>query len=556
MTPDLLRLRQWLKDLEVIHVAMEREALCMDTQRAPESEQPSHFQPFAKLWRSLIGLSIALLVALFFFSPVVLIALTTPIAAVGLDPLTTRLITALGLIAGAALTSSMVSRQRLVTVIGAGVIYSLSYVVPFLHQELLPHYDPGGHLEVLNASSLVHTISVLLATGLLCAYFGAAIGSALGEVLLDPFWQLAHLIWHTRLSSNQAGKQSSAGEKVRHRSPWHLFYAWAALLTLLGLFLLSSGIGDLLFFSPDVGLHNSPAVATHGTLIADSMLSPAFNGQRRSFLVYLPPSYRDMATPDRRYPTLYLLHGSPGSEYDWIRGGKAAQSADTLIGHGEIPELIMIFPDGNGRSGETSEWGNSFDQKQLMENFVALDLVRFIDQKFRTIPAPAYRAIGGFSMGGFGAMNITVHHPGIFGSVISLAGYYTAEGSIWGQNTAYMQANSPAYVLPANPHAWKLRIFLGAATKDQPYYADTQRFILELKALHLNYTFDLENGYHTWSIWEAQLYHALIWLQWREASNGDCHTMNVAFSCKSLVQAVGCLWREKEFSGHGRARDE
>jgi hypothetical protein len=73
---------------------MEREALSMDTQRAPESEQPSHFQPFAVLWRSLIGLSIALLVALFFFSPVVLIALTTPIAAVGLDPLTTGLITA------------------------------------------------------------------------------------------------------------------------------------------------------------------------------------------------------------------------------------------------------------------------------------------------------------------------------------------------------------------------------------------------------------------------------------------------------------------------------
>ena len=491
----------------------------MDTRKEPESERPSHFQHYAPLWRILIGLSIALLVAVFFFSPVVLTAFTTPIAAVGLDPLSTGLVTALFLIASAALTSAMVSRQRLGTVIGAGVTYSLSYVVPFLHQELLPHYDPGGHLEAFNASALVHTISVLLASGLLCAYLGATIGIALGEVLLDPIWQLAQLIWHTRLSSNQAKKQSSAGENVRQRSSWHLFSAWAGLFTLLGLFLLSSGIGDLLFFSPDVGLHNSPAVATRGTLIADSMASPAFHEQRRSFLVYLPPSYRDAATQKRRYPTLYLLHGSPGSEYDWSRGGKAVQSADTLIGHGEIPELIMIFPDGNGRSGETSEWGNSFDQKQLMENFVALDLVRFIDQKYRTIPTAGYRAIGGFSMGGFGAMNIAVHHPDIFGSVISLAGYYTAEGSIWGQNAAYIQANSPAYVLPVNPHAWKLRIFLGAATKDQPYYADTQQFILELKALHLDYTFDLENGYHSWSIWEAQLYHGLIWLQWREAES-------------------------------------
>jgi enterochelin esterase-like enzyme len=496
----------------------------MDTRRVPESERPSYFQHYAPLWRSLIGLSIALLVALFFFSPPVMTALTAPIAAVGLDPLSSGLISALFLIASAALISAMVSRQRLGAVIGAGVTYSLCYLVPFLHQELLPHYDPGGYLEAFNASALVHTISVLLASGLLCAYLGAAIGSALGEVLLDPIWQLAHLIWLTHLSSNQARKQSVAGEKVRQRSAWQLFSAWASLFTLLGLFLLSSGIGDLLFFSPDVGVHNSPAGATCSTLITDSMLSPALHGQRRSFLVYLPPSYQDAATPERRYPTLYLLHGSPGSEYDWIRGGKAVQSADTLIGHGEIPELIMIFPDGNGRSGETSEWGNSFDQKQLMENFVALDLVRFIDQKYRTIHTPGYRAIGGFSMGGFGAMNIAVHHPDIFGSVISLAGYYTAEGSIWGQNTAYMQANSPASVLPANPYAWKLRIFLGAATKDQPYYADTQQFILELKALHLDYTFDLENGYHAWSVWEAQLYHGLIWLQWREAESlAICH---------------------------------
>ncbi len=487
----------------------------MGTRSVPESERPSPFQRDAPLWRSLIGLGIALLVALFFFFPPVLTALTSPIAAVGLDPLTTGLISALFLIASAALTSAMVSRQRLGAVLGVGVTYSLCYLVPFLHQELLPRYDPGGRLETFNASALVHTISVLLAGGLLCAYLGATIGIALGEVLLDPIWQLAHLIWHTRLRSNQARKQSCAGEKVRQRSAWHLFSAWAGLFTLLWLFLLSSGIGDLLFFSPDVGVHNSPAGTTRGTLIAESMLSPALHGQRRSFLVYLPPSYRDAATPERRYPTLYLLHGSPGSEYDWIRGGKAVQAADTLIGHGEIPEVIMIFPDGNGRSGETSEWGNSFDQKQLMENFVALDLVSYIDQKYRTIPTPGYRAIGGFSMGGFGAMNIAVHHPDIFGSVISLAGYYTAEGSIWGHNTAYMQANSPASVLPTNPGAWKLRIFLGAATKDQPYYADTQQFILELKALHLDDTFDLENGYHTWSVWEAQLYHGLIWLQWR-----------------------------------------
>jgi enterochelin esterase-like enzyme len=485
------------------------------TQKTPEPIGPARLQRSAPLWRILIGLCIALPVAWFFFSPPILAALSTPIIAIGLDPVTTELICALFLITCAALVSAIVSQQRSGVTIGSGIIYSLSYVLPFLRQELLPHYDPGGHLEALNTGALVHTISVLLASGLLCAYIGTLVGSGLGKVLFDPIWQAVQLIWSARFSSNQAEKQPAAEEKAQQRKIWLLLFAWTRLFTLLALLLLSSGIVSLVFYTPDVGLHDPPKVAAHGTLIADSMISPALHGQRRSFLVYLPPSYYDSAARNRRYPTLYLLHGSPGSEYDWITGGNATQSTDTLIGQGKIPELIMVFPDGNGRSGETSEWGNSFDQKQLMENFVAFDLVHYVDQKYRTIPQAGDRAIGGFSMGGFGAMNIAVHHPDIFGSVISLAGYFTAEGSIWGQNEAYIRANSPALVLPEDKSAWKLRFFLGAATKDQPYYTDTQQFIDELKALHLNYTFDLETGYHTWSIWEIQLYHALTWLQWR-----------------------------------------
>ncbi|MBV9229961.1 MAG: hypothetical protein JOZ18_11660, partial [Chloroflexi bacterium] len=193
---------------------------------------------------------------------------------------------------------------------------------------------------------------------------------------------------------------------------------------------------------------------------------------------------------------------------------KADQSADTLIAGGKIPELILILPDGNGRAGETSEWGNSFDGRQLMETFVAVDLVRYVDQHYRTVADAAHRAIGGLSMGGFGAMNIAVHHPDIFGSVISLAGYYHAEGSIWGNNAAYLQANSPADVLPEEKRAWGLHMFIGAATQDQPYYTDSLEFVQELAHLHIAYHFDLEPGYHAWNVWQIQLYHALLWLRW------------------------------------------
>ncbi|HKV56705.1 MAG TPA: alpha/beta hydrolase-fold protein, partial [Ktedonobacteraceae bacterium] len=152
--------------------------------------------------------------------------------------------------------------------------------------------------------------------------------------------------------------------------------------------------------------------------------------------------------------------------------------------------------------------------KQLIETFVAVDLVHYIDQKYRTIPASGDRAIGGNSMGGFGAINIALHHPDVFGSVISLGGYYRAEGNIWGNNAAYMRANSPADIISTDKAAWKLRMFIGAATKDQPYYTDALNFVKEIGQFHIQYHLDIQKGYHSWKTWQIQMYNALLWLKW------------------------------------------
>ncbi|HJT55419.1 MAG TPA: alpha/beta hydrolase-fold protein, partial [Ktedonobacteraceae bacterium] len=134
--------------------------------------------------------------------------------------------------------------------------------------------------------------------------------------------------------------------------------------------------------------------------------------------------------------------------------------------------------------------------------------------RYRTIADAAHRAIAGLSMGGFGAMNIAIHHPNVFGYVSSLGGYYRAEGSIWGNNAAYMRENSPIEVLPTDKQAWHLHIFIGAATKDQPYYTDAKQFAQELSKLHIPYQLDIVNGSHSWGVWQIQMYHTLLWLRW------------------------------------------
>src|SRR5215469_15939870 len=475
------------------------------------------------------SLSITLVSGLLLFNSTVINGLSSVIINIGLDPLRAQLVAALMLTAGAALFGAVIGRRKLGALLGSWVVFSFGYLINFIQLEVQPTYDPGGHLEPLDRGALVHTSTVMIALALLCAFIGAAVGVALGEVLLGPPYQLARFLrQHYFSKGEEAG--SLYNDQARPRTAFTIAGSWFTALVMIALIVLAASSSELFVYSPDTGLHAVPTLTipdkhgkgggvrqvmpSHGTIVQDNLVSAALGGQTRTIFVYLPPGYNTPQEQSKHYPVLYLLHGSPGSAHDWFSAGKANQSADTLIALGKIPELIMVLPDGNGRPGNTPEWANSFDQRQLIETYVVNDVVKYVDAKYRTIPDAAHRAIGGLSMGGFGAANIGVHHPDVFGSVISLGGYYYAEGGIWGNNAAYMRQNSPADVLPDNKQAWKLHFFLGAGAQDQPYYTDTRQFAQELDQLHITYQLDVENGHHSWMIWQTQMYNGLEWLHW------------------------------------------
>ncbi|GAC1354287.1 MAG: hypothetical protein NVSMB38_32330 [Ktedonobacteraceae bacterium] len=466
------------------------------------------------LW-NLVSLLVALLGGYLLFTSSIDTSLTSTIIEIGLDPLRTQLTTALVLTVGAALIGAFIGRRKFGASLGASSMFCLEYLLGFIRLERQPVYDPGGHLEPLSRLALLHTTITLTALALLCAFIGAAIGTALSSVLLDPPLLLLRAALQHR--AGQKGRVDKATQAEPQKTVMVFLVHWIGAAIMVVLIVLASSSSTLFLFSPDTGLHTPPQVSGHttqGTLIQSSLVSSALNGQEKPFLVYLPPSYNTPQGKTKHYPTLYLLHGSPGKDNDWVIAGKATDSADTLIATGKIPELIMILPDGNGRPGAPSEWGNSYDQQQRIESYVTTDLVNYVDKHYRTLADPAHRAIGGLSMGGFGAMNIAVHHPNVFGTVIALGGYYYAEGSIWGNNPSYIKANSPADILLHDKQAWKLHIYLGAATNDQPYYSYTKSFAEELHTLDIPYTFDLQKGYHAWHVWQVQMYNALLWLQW------------------------------------------
>jgi S-formylglutathione hydrolase FrmB len=174
-------------------------------------------------------------------------------------------------------------------------------------------------------------------------------------------------------------------------------------------------------FRPD-----SAARAKQGSVVETTIDSPALKGNlvgdptRRPLAVYLPPSYSDPVK--RRYPAVYLLHGYQGSHKQWMAGGKEwniRDAMDKLIRAGKVREMILVMPDARNR------YGGSFYTNSVAtgnwEDYIAQDLVAFVDGAYRTLPAAASRGIAGHSMGGYGALKLAMKHPDRFGAAYGLS---------------------------------------------------------------------------------------------------------------------------------------
>ena len=153
----------------------------------------------------------------------------------------------------------------------------------------------------------------------------------------------------------------------------------------------------------------------------------------RDIDIYLPYDYIHGTDKNQRFPVVYLLHGSPGNPYDFVKHGHWQIFSEQAATANNFVAPILVAPDGNYAEAAfgDSEWLNSADSLNRFEDFVVDQVVPYIDQHYRTIATPDGRVIGGVSEGGYGAVNIALHNPAVFGSVIALSGYYTNDGSGW-----------------------------------------------------------------------------------------------------------------------------
>lgn len=155
--------------------------------------------------------------------------------------------------------------------------------------------------------------------------------------------------------------------------------------------------------------------ALAGDIFSDAAASKSL-GRDVKFTVYLPDGYAEGAGP---FPVVYLLHGATEDENTWRVKGGVLQTLDGLIKRGLIRPSVVVMP----TAGPASWWANGTADKA--ESAMIEDLMPYVESRYKVANDRKGRAIGGLSMGGYGALNMSLRFPAKFcaAAVISPAIY-------------------------------------------------------------------------------------------------------------------------------------
>lgn len=275
------------------------------------------------------------------------------------------------------------------------------------------------------------------------------------------------------------------------------------------------------------------------TLVAKSAPSPIL-GEAIRYTAYLPPGY---STGVRTYPTVYLLHGRGDTSLAWAR---IAPDLDELITAGTLEPLVAVMPDAPW-SDRGSWYVDSLytgvspagsGAGRAVEGALTRDLVRHVDATFRTIDDRAARVIGGYSMGGSGALRFALAHQNIFSAVLVLSpavyvpappmgsatrafGAFGVGSSLFTQSR-YDELNYPA-ALAALDSDLPMHLFIACGDNDyrHPAPEDARHDLdAEATALHaaacrtpgVTSQLRILPGEHDWAFWRLATGQGLVYL--------------------------------------------
>jgi enterochelin esterase-like enzyme len=255
-------------------------------------------------------------------------------------------------------------------------------------------------------------------------------------------------------------------------------------------------------------------MAQTGKVYDDLSFPSKILGGERKFAIYLPPDYESSS---RKYPILYLLHGSGDDQTGWVQFGEVLHIADKAIREGKATPMIIVMPDANtGQRG----YYNSPDGKWRYEDFFFDELMPYVEGKYRIKAEKRHRAVAGLSMGGGGSFVYALHRPDLFSSACPLSAWVgqltVAETKEWlargnkdikdaEVETYFKKYNALALVESIKDENKKaVRWYIDCGDDDFLFEGNSLLHIM-MKKKEIPHEFRIRNGGHTWTYWREAL---------------------------------------------------
>ncbi len=209
----------------------------------------------------------------------------------------------------------------------------------------------------------------------------------------------------------------------------------------------------------------------------------------RAVVVYTPPGYE--SNPSKKYPVLYLLHGSSDTEETWTKVGRANFILNNLISEGKAQDMIIVMPYVRAyptitKTGSLRDWPNL---QEFKKDFFG-NLMPFIEKNYRTKNDKDSRAIAGFSGGGGTSLYFGLNNQDKFSYVIGFA-----PGML---KNEFDRNNAGAFENPEKTNKQLKLFWMGVGTEDPTYGTIKNDYMPLLDAKRIKYESFFSDGGHTW----------------------------------------------------------
>jgi enterochelin esterase-like enzyme len=236
----------------------------------------------------------------------------------------------------------------------------------------------------------------------------------------------------------------------------------------------------------------------HGNLREQLYFSALTNSWRRAF-VYTPAEYDQNST--KRYPVLYLQHGSFEDEAGWAVQGKANLILDNLIAEKKANPMIVVID--NGYATLAANQNTSIASFPFADVLIK-EIIPMVDANYRTLSDRENRAMAGLSMGANQTIQITMGNLDKFSYIGAFSGTsnYPKSDVIDVENFMGGAFKNPALLNKQIKLFW-----LGAGTKEPiPFPASIGAFKNMLDKTGVKYTYyESEGTAHEWLTWRRCL---------------------------------------------------